>query len=140
MSLNIPAHFRMRPTCLGKRRSLRLEFICKASSVASKRRIRVRRSWISSGLGRLGAFFRSFRNLRTFFLIELIASIMRYHQTVDRYLLHGKLAHTLRVNRRRLLLVLRQNYVSGTRTNLLTDARRSPPFFSGTPKARQSIR
>src|ERR1700704_963604 len=139
MSLTFPAHFRMRPRCLSKRRSLRLEFICKASSVASKRRIRVRRSWISSGLGRLGAFFRSFRNLRTFFLIEPISSIMRHHETVARYLLHGKLAHKVRVNRRRRPLVLRQDYVSGTLTNLLTDARRSPPFFSGTPKARQSI-
>jgi hypothetical protein len=34
----------------------------------------VRKSWISSGFGRLGAFFRSFRNLRMFFLIGPISN------------------------------------------------------------------
>src|SRR6202022_2132537 len=37
----------------------------------------VRKSWISSGVGRLGDFFRSFRSLRMFFLIGPISNTIR---------------------------------------------------------------
>jgi hypothetical protein len=53
---------------------LRLEFIAKASTVASKRRAWVRRSWISCGLGRFRAFFRNLRTFRTDFCNRPLSS------------------------------------------------------------------
>src|SRR6266404_3491098 len=67
MSRTLPARLRRRARARRTRRSLRLESRRKAWVAASKRRVWVRRSWTWSGVGRLGAFFTSLRNLRTVF-------------------------------------------------------------------------
>jgi hypothetical protein len=61
----------------------------------------VRKSWIPSGLGRLGTFFRSFRNLRMFFLIEPMSNAIRLslHELSDgelAYEVGGKLGDDVR--------------------------------------------
>src|SRR6267154_4026289 len=67
MSRTLPARLRRRARARRTRRSLRLESRRNAWAAASKRRVWVRRSWTCSGVGRLGDFFTSLRNLLTVF-------------------------------------------------------------------------